>query len=252
MRFSTLAGGSVFLKIPSIVTRTRGDTTIVSTPQAGSPGESWYFCGPFHGLSPAQEDSPLTSTRFVRLRSVALLLAVIWCVHVYNLLTGYSLNQWGIVPRTLSGLIGIPLAPFLHASTGHILGNTPPLAGLAALIVLIRGTAPLLALCAFVTVVAGLGVWLTGQTASHVGASGLIMGLWAYCLAYAYFRRSFLALVLGAVAVIIYGGLLSSLFSFAPHISISYHVWGFVAGGLYGYLDRVTPAARSVTTTGKA
>ena len=44
--------------------------------------------------------------------------AIMWIVELVNWAIGYDLNSLGIFPRTTSGLIGIPLAPFLHGSIG--------------------------------------------------------------------------------------------------------------------------------------
>ena len=41
-----------------------------------------------------------------------ILVTVIWIVEAVNLVMGHGLATWGILPRSLSGLIGIPLAPF--------------------------------------------------------------------------------------------------------------------------------------------
>ena len=74
-----------------------------------------------------------------RVAGLLLLLAflvIIWVVEVVNAFTGHSLNVYGILPRTVEGLRGIPLSPFLHGGFGHLLSNTLPLlalGGLAAL-----------------------------------------------------------------------------------------------------------------------
>ena len=64
------------------------------------------------------------------------LVAVMWAVEVLNGFMGHSLNEYGILPRTTGGLIGIPMSPFLHAGIGHVLSNTIPLLALGSLTVL--------------------------------------------------------------------------------------------------------------------
>ena len=56
-----------------------------------------------------------------------MLVAVIWIVEIVNFFLGHSLRNWGILPRSFTGLIGIPLAPFIHAGFWHSLSNTIPL-----------------------------------------------------------------------------------------------------------------------------
>ena len=69
-----------------------------------------------------------------KLRPILILLAVIWIVEVANLLLGHGLTSWGIMPRSFSGLVGIPLAPFIHGGLWHAASNTIPLLILGGLV----------------------------------------------------------------------------------------------------------------------
>src|SRR5450756_969582 len=60
------------------------------------------------------------------LRALAALVTIMWAVELVNALDSYRLDRDGIVPRSLPHLYGIALAPFLHASFSHLLGNTVP------------------------------------------------------------------------------------------------------------------------------
>src|SRR5947209_6334696 len=56
-------------------------------------------------------------------------LAVLWLLEIIDLVVlGGRLDQLGIKPRTLGGLVGIPLHPFLHAGLGHLAANSGGLA----------------------------------------------------------------------------------------------------------------------------
>ena len=57
------------------------------------------------------DGGPVVNAMAERLQPVLVLVGVIWAVEIVNLLTGHVLVSWGILPRSLSGLIGIPLAP---------------------------------------------------------------------------------------------------------------------------------------------
>ena len=52
--------------------------------------------------------------------SITLSLIVMQCI---NMLTGYALNQFGIIPRHGAGLLGIIAAPFLHGGWWHLMSN---------------------------------------------------------------------------------------------------------------------------------
>ena len=107
------------------------------------------------------------------------LVAVMWAVEVLNGFMGHSLNEYGMLPRTTGGLIGIPMSPFLHAGIGHVLSNTIPLLALGSLTVLqTRNAFGVTTL--FIVCVGGAGVWLIGRPDFHVGASGLVFGYFGF------------------------------------------------------------------------
>src|SRR5215203_5321734 len=54
------------------------------------------------------------------------LLGLMWGVEILDHLPYIDLDQFGIRPRSVSGLPGILFAPFLHAGFGHLLVNSLP------------------------------------------------------------------------------------------------------------------------------
>ncbi|WP_462378811.1 rhomboid family intramembrane serine protease [Pseudomonas sp. Marseille-QA0892] len=140
----------------------------------------------------------------------------------------------GIVPRTLRGLQGVLFAPFIHASLGHLLSNLVPFITLSAL-VCVEGTSRYLRVCILVTGLCGLLVWLLGRPSIHVGASGLVFGLWTYLLAKAWYHRGALSLLIGLAVAVAYSSLVFGLLP-SPGISVESHMGGAVAGVLVGWL----------------
>ena len=64
----------------------------------------------------------------LRSRATSLLLFVgsIWAVSLVAIgLPFLHLEQFGVHPRTLFGLVGFVAAPWLHSGMGHLLANTP-------------------------------------------------------------------------------------------------------------------------------
>ena len=59
-------------------------------------------------------------------------LVVMWVVELIDLLPGTPFDRWGIRPRTINRLPGVPLAPFLHSGFGHLFANTIPFLVLGA------------------------------------------------------------------------------------------------------------------------
>jgi membrane associated rhomboid family serine protease len=165
------------------------------------------------------------------------LVAVIWVVELANILMEHRLGVYGIVPRTVEGLRGIPLSPFLHGSIQHAVSNTVPLLVLGGLVA-IRGRNAFLGVSLFVIVAGGAGVWLVGRTAFHIGASGLVFGYFGYLVARGWYDRSVVSILVALVVVALYWGLLFGVLPTAGFVSWEGHLMGLLAGVLAARLGR--------------
>ena len=172
--------------------------------------------------------------------SIVLLLgfvALIWVLEVFDGSTGNSLDQFGIVPRQVHGLIGIPLAPLLHAGFAHLLSNTLPLLILGGFVAL-RGKAVLIGLIVFVTIFGGFGTWIIGSTGVHLGASILVFGFFGYLVARGWYDRSFISIVIAIVVLLFYGGLIFGVLPLRAFVSWEGHLMGMLAGVVYARINR--------------
>ncbi len=177
------------------------------------------------------------------IRGVAIFIAVMWSVLLVDWVLPADFTQWGIVPRTVWGLVGIPLAPFLHAGLGHILSNTLPLVVLLTLLAGSRANS--WEVVAEIGVVGGGLLWLFGRQAgqagqySHVGASGLIYGLIAFLLVSGFREKRPVPLLIALLVGFLYGGTLISgvLPSLDARVSWDGHLFGALAGGAAGYFS---------------
>ena len=162
--------------------------------------------------------------------------AIIIIVYLLNLLIPIDLNQYGLRPRSLDGLIGIPLVVFLHGNFGHLFNNIVPLLILAILLrsygyqYFIRVTVSLI-------LVSGLLTWLLSPSSLIVGASGLVFAYFSYLITKAIRDKTLITMLVAAVVIISYGGLFFSLGQFEEGISWAGHICGFASGilvALYG------------------
>jgi membrane associated rhomboid family serine protease len=156
----------------------------------------------------------------------------LWLVRLIDFFMpgGGSAAGHGIVPRTLYGLEGIPLAPFIHVSLAHLVANTIPFVILGAL-VLLRGVFEFVFVFLTTALVAGAGTWMFGApNTEHVGASGVVFGLFGYLLFRMMFDRRLSSAVITLLVAIVYGT--AMLRSLIPEDSISWsgHFFGFLAG----------------------
>jgi membrane associated rhomboid family serine protease len=159
------------------------------------------------------------------------LVAIMWTLELVDLLLfRRSLDALGIRPRSIPGLTGVLVAPFLHGGIGHLVANTVPLLTLGWLVML-RGVQSFVGVTAIVTVLGGLGVWLFARPGTvHIGASILIFGYLGYLMARGYFERSFASILIAIVVGLVYGGALWGILPGQRGVSWEGHLFGFIAG----------------------
>ena len=158
------------------------------------------------------------------------LMAALWCIHIVNWLVGGRLIILGVYPRKWFSSLGIFLYPFVHGNFNHLFFNSIPLFLLASFVLLL-GYPTFYCVSMTIIVLSGLATWLMGRGGFHIGASGLIMGYWAFLLINAYFQQiSVLTIAPAIVCVYYFGGFLFQLFPTDIKTSFEAHVFGFLAG----------------------
>lgn len=167
----------------------------------------------------------------LRIETIGSMLAIMWVLEICDsVLPGLELDALGIRPRTLWGLAGIPLAPFLHVGFAHLAANSLPFLVLGWLVML-RSLREFWLVTGVVTLVSGLAVWLVaGSGTVHVGASGLIFGYLGYLLFRGIFERSFSTILVALLVGVLYGGALWGVIPLEEGVSWQGHLFGFLAG----------------------
>ena len=177
-------------------------------------------------------------------------IGLIMVVEVVNGLIDHSLNAYGLVPRTSMGLIGIPFSPFLHGSYLHVQSNAVGLLAMGTLAV-IRSGSRFPWVCLIIILAGGLGLWVIGRSATHVGASGLVFGLFGYLLVKGLLDRSILSILVAIVVAGVFGwAMLSGLLPTNEYVSWEGHACGLAAGVLAAIIthERRTPHRPDVAT----
>jgi membrane associated rhomboid family serine protease len=165
-----------------------------------------------------------------RFGPILALTAVCWLVFVVNnLVLDGHLTQFGIRPRHLSSLPGIIWSPFLHTSFRHLAANSLPLLILGG-IICARSRSEFALITAAGIFLGGALTWLMGRSAYHVGASGLIFCFFGYLSSLAYFKRNIPTLILSAVCLLGYGGILRGILPTSAAVSWEGHLAGLITG----------------------
>ena len=163
---------------------------------------------------------------------MAVLLAGLWVLEIFDQLTGEHLDNLGIHAQELDGLPEIFTAPFLHAGWDHLISNSVPFFVLGFLVLL--GGMARWALSSLICIVAsGLTAWLlTPADTIIIGASGLIFGWLAYLLARGLWSRRPGQVALAVVVLLVYGGLIWGVLPGNAGVSWQAHLGG-AAGGVF-------------------
>lgn len=155
------------------------------------------------------------------------LLVLMWIVQGINMVTQYWVSRWGIYPNSLEHLPGILIAPFTHGSLPHIISNSMPFFVLAILVGQLKH---FWSVTLFVIIASGTLVWFFGRPATHVGASGLIMGYWGFLLIYGWLVKKWQPILYSLLVFLFYGGMVITVVDFRSHISYESHIFGLISG----------------------
>lgn len=161
--------------------------------------------------------------------SVWSLIGLMWIVFVLSLF--FPLQAFGIHPRHVYGLVGIPLGPFLHADVLHLVMNSIGILSFGFLFFALEGRHSSSAIW-FMIWVQGILVWLFARDGNHIGASGVVFGMFGYLATIGLFRRRFINIMISVVVLLLYGGMLFGVLPQMKQVSWEAHLCGFVAGVL--------------------
>jgi membrane associated rhomboid family serine protease len=149
-------------------------------------------------------------------------LAILWALVGLDALIDHRMLNAGIKPRQVDGLVGIVVAPFLHADARQLATNTIPFAGLAWLL-LMTGVRQFLLVTVAALLASGVVDWLAGPSDDVLlGVSGVVFGWLGYLLARAWFSRNIKWIAVAIIA----GALFSSLFAGLLPRSGHHIFWG--------------------------
>lgn len=176
---------------------------------------------------------------------------VLWGIHLINMLSGYVLNRFGIIPRFFPSLIwGPTMAPLLHANTNHISYNSLPLFILLSTL-FSMGMVKAFNIIITCIYLAGILTWLFGREGCHIGSSALVMSLMGFFAYNAYARPDITSMTILILLLYYFGSLFFSFIPTDEQISFEGHLFGLISGSItahYGYLSFTTPIASSLAS----
>jgi membrane associated rhomboid family serine protease len=178
-----------------------------------------------------------------------LFVLAMWMAFYYNDHYNLGLQEFGLRPHSLVGLLGIFTLPLLHADLGHILSNTLPILIFGTLLFYYYREVAVRVF--FYSLIAtGLCVWIFGQSGTtHIGASGVLYSLAGFLFFSGIIRRNKTLFGVSLLITFLYGtiiwGVLPAEFLrairlYTEHTNYSWegHLFGFLSGTALAFVYR--------------
>ncbi|MDA3861237.1 MAG: rhomboid family intramembrane serine protease, partial [Melioribacteraceae bacterium] len=166
-----------------------------------------------------------------------LFLFIITAIEITGYLFDLNFVHLGILPRNALGLVGILTAPLIHSNLEHLYSNAIPLFVLGTSIFYFYpiGSKRVVVLIYFLT---NLLVWFFARENYHIGASGIVYGLFSFLFFSGIFKKDKRAITLSVLTIFIYGGMTYGIFPTKEGVSWESHLFGFITGILTAYIFR--------------
>lgn len=162
------------------------------------------------------------------------LVIIIWLIKLGEFIMHTNFGFLGIYPLKIEGLAGILFSPLIHSDLNHLYANTIPLFLLStALFYFYKEIGfKILMLIYFTT---NFWVWIVAREAWHIGASGLIYGLFSFIFISGIIRKNNRLMALSMFIIFLYGGLIWGIFpnNIQREISWESHLMGLISGIVY-------------------
>ncbi len=175
----------------------------------------------------------------------AVLVVLIWVVKLFELGSGLDMSFLGVFPRRLEGLLGILTAPLVHQDLQHTLSNSAPLLVLGFLLYNSYRKVAVQTVI-FIWLFTGVGIWLLGRPAWHIGASGVVFGINFFLFFSGVFRLELRSIALALLVAFAYGGMVWGIFPIDLKISYEAHALGALAGVVSAWFFRNVDRAPEV------
>ena len=174
---------------------------------------------------------------------MGLFLATLWIIYFIDssLLKGKLKQRFGLIPRAHFSLLRIIISPFLHVNRRHLAANSIPFFLLGGL-VMVQGQVTFWLSTLIIILVAGLGIYFFGKSGTiHMGASGLILGYFGYLLANIFFNPDITTIIIAAIVVVLYLGLITQILPLKKGVSTTGHLFGFIGGIIAATINSLMP-----------
>ena len=156
-------------------------------------------------------------------------IALLWIVKAIEFSVSGDFGDYGILPRKISGAIGIITGPLIHGDFNHLFSNTIPLLILGIGVIYFYNKIAF-EVIALIYLMTGVWVWIAAREAYHIGASGIVYGMVSFLFFSGVFRKDPKSIAVSLVVTFLLGGMIYGIFPTNENISWESHLLGSLAG----------------------
>ena len=162
----------------------------------------------------------------------AFLVLVIWLIYWFEIQFDLNFNKFGVYPRTLKGIRGVFLSPFIHSNTNHLFNNCIPLFVLTSSLFCFYRTVAIKILV-IGTIFTGFLTWCMARESYHIGASGVVYLVFSFVFFSGMIKKHYRLVALSLIIIFLYGSMVWYILPIKDGISWEGHLSGFLVGLLF-------------------
>ena len=158
--------------------------------------------------------------------------SLLWIVYFIGNVIEFDLSLLGIHHLDVKSLTGILTAPLIHLDFEHIFNNSISflVIGFGLYFLYKRRAIPIFF---FIYITSGLWGWFLARSGYHIGASGLVYGMFFFLITSALIKREKRTMAFALLITFLYGAIVWGFFPvFFPEKNISWeiHTTGAISG----------------------
>ena len=157
---------------------------------------------------------------------------LLWIIYLIDKNSSFEFAKLGLHPLDFKGLIGILTSPLIHGDFDHIFSNSLSffVIGFGLCFLYKNKSVPIFV---FIYIVSGLWGWFFARNGYHIGASGVVYGMFFFITTSAIIKREKRTMAFSLLITFLFGAIVWGFFPiFFPHRNISWelHTTGAISG----------------------
>ena len=173
---------------------------------------------------------------------------LLWIIYFIGRNSAFDLAELGLQPLNFKGLIGVLTAPLIHIDLDHIFSNSLSFFVIGFGLCFLYKQKSIL-IFFFIYLTSGLWGWFFARGGYHIGASGVIYGMFFFLVTSAIIKWEKRTIAFSLLITFLFGAIVWGFFPvFFPHRNISWelHTTGAISGIVAAFYFRKTGPQKEI------